>query len=120
MLFLPRIQVELPLHLNVRRPHDLRPFGEFRSTETEMGGAGSHEANRLGFDMLKSRERAQGELGFAAIVAPGRRHPTAIGERRIGRSKVNGRLRNFSFAQALMSLARRLPMARDVRHERQT
>jgi hypothetical protein len=55
MLFLPRIQVELPLHLNVRRPHDLRPFGEFRSTETEMGGAGSHEANRLGFDMLKSR-----------------------------------------------------------------
>jgi hypothetical protein len=55
MLFLPRTQVELPLHLNVRRPHDLRPFGEFRSTEIEMGGAGSHEANRLGFDMLKAR-----------------------------------------------------------------
>jgi hypothetical protein len=34
--------------------HDLRPFGEFRSTETKMGGAG-HGANRPGFDMLKSR-----------------------------------------------------------------
>ena len=82
--------------------HDLRPFGEFRPTETEMGGAGSHGANRLGFDMLKRLERAQDELGLAAIVAPGSQAPTAIGERRIGRSN-NGRLRNFRFVQALMS-----------------